>query len=137
MKNDTGIITKAWGHELIHFSIDFYCMKELCFSKAGNKFSMHFHKTKTESWLVTKGSFKLRVIHTKDASVTQKVLQVGETWTNEPLQPHQLIALADESVMLEVSTMDDADDNYRIFAGDSQPASPLIGKKFKKCHFGK
>ena len=48
------------------------------------------------------------------------VLTKGETWRNEPLLPHQLIAMQDNSIIIEVSTPDSVEDNYRIIKGDSQ-----------------
>jgi hypothetical protein len=36
------------------------------------------------------------------------------------MTPHKLIALEDDSEIMEVSTRDSAEDNYRIGDGDSQ-----------------
>jgi mannose-6-phosphate isomerase-like protein (cupin superfamily) len=114
------IIEKGWGRETIFASNELYAGKFLEFYKAGNKFSMHFHMNKDESWVVMQGSFKLTVISTKDAKREEKILAKGDTWRNGPLLPHQLEALEDSSIILEVSTMDDPEDNYRIIPGDSQ-----------------
>jgi hypothetical protein len=40
-------------------------------------------------------------------------------WRNEPLEPHQLICL-EEGTIIEVSTPDSVEDNYRVMPGDSQ-----------------
>jgi quercetin dioxygenase-like cupin family protein len=80
---------------------------------------MHFHDEKDETWLVLEGKFNLTYIDTKDASQHTKVLEEGDTWRNFPLEPHQLTCLA-EGVIVEVSTADSAEDNYRILPGDSQ-----------------
>lgn len=113
-------IIKGWGKEVVFANTDQYCGKFLEFAKAGNKFSMHFHKEKDETWVVLSGSFKLNVIRTHDASVTELILNVGDTWRNMPLVPHQLEALEDNSVIVEVSTRDDIADNYRVLPGNSQ-----------------
>lgn len=113
-------VIKGWGKEVIFASTDTYCGKFLEFSKAGNRFSMHFHRDKDETWVVMNGSFKLTVIKTEDATVLHTVLKAGDTWRNFPLVPHQLEALEDKSVIVEVSTRDDPSDNFRVAPGDSQ-----------------
>ena len=52
-------VAKGWGHELIHESNEQYCLKELHFKKKGYQSSMHFHKNKTETWIITSGSVKV------------------------------------------------------------------------------
>ena len=51
MINKEGKVDKSWGYELIFASNDQYCGKLLVFTKKNAKFSMHFHKTKDESWV--------------------------------------------------------------------------------------
>jgi len=113
-------INKAWGHELVFANTETYCGKFLVFYKAGNKFSMHFHKVKQETWYVQKGSFYLVLIDTQNGSQHVKALYPGDTHTNFTLEPHQLIAKEDDSVIIEVSTADRVEDNYRVVPGDSQ-----------------
>lgn len=119
MRN-TGMVPKGWGHELIFESNDLYCGKLLCFHKAGNRFSMHFHLHKDETWHVIEGCFVVRWIETGTAEECSQVLQKGDTWRNLPGMPHQLEAVEDNSVIVEVSTPDSVADNYRIRPGDSQ-----------------
>ena len=88
-----GIVDKGWGSEFIWATNDKYCGKLLTFEKDA-KFSMHFHSEKNESWLVQSGIFKVIYIDTKNASRHEKIL--------------------------EVSTADSVEDNYRIEPGDSQ-----------------
>jgi uncharacterized RmlC-like cupin family protein len=90
--------------------------------RKGAKFSMHFHAEKDETWLVQSGLFKVIYIDTKDASRHEKVLNVGDTWHNPPFVPHQLICLINGAIM-EVSTADSVEDNYRVEPGDSQCVS--------------
>ncbi len=113
-------INKAWGHELVFADTETYCGKFLVFYKAGNKFSMHFHKDKQETWYVQQGAFDLITINTNDGSQYVRTLRAGDTYTNLPLEPHQLLAKEDDSVIIEVSTRDSAVDNYRVAPGDSQ-----------------
>ena len=113
-----GFVQKGWGYEVIWATNDKYCGKIMVFNKPGAKFSMHFHKEKDETWFVNTGKFMLRWIDTKTAELKEQVLVEGQTWHNPPLQPHQL--MTPEGMILEVSTADSVEDNYRIAAGDSQ-----------------
>lgn len=114
------IVEKGWGREIIFANHPNYCGKIMIFDNKNNRFSMHFHAVKDETWYVQKGSFLVKWIETKGASVHEKVLSTGDTWHNPILVPHQLIALQDDSRILEVSTFDDPNDNYRVLPGDSQ-----------------
>lgn len=116
----TGHVEKGWGSEYIFASNDKYCGKLLNFAKKGSKFSMHFHSEKDETWFVLNGSFKVRWIDTKTSEMHESIIMGGSTWWNEPLVPHQLEALEDNSIIIEVSTPDSVEDNYRVMAGDSQ-----------------
>ena len=113
-----GTVKKGWGSELIWATNDKYCGKLMTF-RGGAKFSMHFHKEKDETWLVQGGLFKVIWIDTKDASRHEKLLNPGDVWHNPPFVPHQLICLIN-GVIVEVSTADSVEDNYRVEPGDSQ-----------------
>lgn len=113
-----GKVEKGWGHEEIWCTNDKYCGKFMHFDK-GAKFSMHFHAIKDETWYVMNGEFEVRWIDTKDASYKTKRLVQGDVWHNPPLMPHQLICY-DTGTIMEVSTPDSVEDNYRVMPGDSQ-----------------
>lgn len=114
------IVQKGWGHEEILVDRPEYCLKKLVFTKKGNHFSMHFHKEKIETWVVESGSFNVTVINTRNAEQETFTILKGDKWHNDPLMPHKLIALEDNSVILEVSTADSVEDNYRVAPGMSQ-----------------
>ena len=113
-----GEVKKGWGSELIWATNDKYCGKFLNFEQGG-KFSMHFHAQKDETWYVLSGMFEVRYIQTQTAEVKSHFLKQGDTWRNEPLEPHQLICL-ERGTIVEVSTPDSVEDNYRVMPGDSQ-----------------
>jgi len=113
-----GFVEKGWGHELIFATNDLYCGKILSFKKDA-KFSMHFHGKKDETWYIMTGEFIVRHIDTKTTEITETKLAIGDTWRNLPLSPHQLICV-EEGVIVEVSTPDSVEDNYRVMPGDSQ-----------------
>jgi mannose-6-phosphate isomerase-like protein (cupin superfamily) len=113
-----GIVEKGWGHENIWVTNEHYCSKFMHFKK-GAKFSMHFHDQKIETWYVMEGQFLVKWINTKDATTDSQLLKPGDVWHNDRLQPHQLIC-EEEGTILEVSTPDSIQDNYRVMPGDSQ-----------------
>jgi quercetin dioxygenase-like cupin family protein len=113
-----GKVPKGWGSEEIWATNDLYCGKLMHFD-TGAKFSMHFHREKDESWYVLSGKFTVRYINTADASVHETELNAGDTWHNAPLLPHQLICV-EAGTVIEVSTADSVEDNYRVAPGDSQ-----------------
>jgi mannose-6-phosphate isomerase-like protein (cupin superfamily) len=122
----TGNVEKGWGHEEIFVTNDLYCGKLLHFVK-GAKFSMHFHAKKDETWYVLSGQFAVKVINTNDAYITTDILTPGDIWRNKPLLPHQLIC-EEAGTIIEVSTPDSVEDNYRVFPGDSQNAKYIHSK---------
>lgn len=113
-----GKVKKGWGHEEIWITNDKYCSKFLHFD-TGSMFSMHFHAQKIESWYVISGKFVVEWIDTTNAKMHQRTLNIGDTWHNEALVPHRLICL-NSGTILEVSTPDSVEDNYRVMPGDSQ-----------------
>jgi quercetin dioxygenase-like cupin family protein len=113
-----GRVDKGWGYENIWVTCKDYCGKFMHF-KAGKRFSMHFHAQKKETWYVLSGQFEVTMIDTTDASRRTHSLQIGDVWTNEPLSPHQLKCIEDGTI-IEVSTADSVEDNYRVEPGDSQ-----------------
>ncbi|CAB4134407.1 Mannose-6-phosphate isomerase, type II, C-terminal [uncultured Caudovirales phage] len=114
----TGIVEKGWGFENIWATNDKYCAKLMNF-KEGARFSMHFHAEKMETWYVLNGIFEVEVLHTNDASISSKMLYPGQVHHNDPLVPHRLICHT-AGTILEVSTPDSVEDNYRVMPGDSQ-----------------
>lgn len=114
----SGVVPKGWGEEVIWVTNDKYCSKFMNF-KEGAKFSMHFHKEKEETWYVLSGRFVVLYIDTKDAKIHEQVLTKGDVWHNAPLSPHQILCEIEGSI-LEVSTPDSVEDNYRVLPGDSQ-----------------
>lgn len=114
----SGIVKKGWGSENIWATNDKYCGKLLNFF-TGSKSSMHFHADKDETWYVLNGKFIVNYINTPDATEYTKILNPGDVWHNPPFFPHQLVCI-EEGVIIEVSSPDSSDDNFRIRPGDNQ-----------------
>lgn len=119
-------IPKGWGYELIwaHFPPHFTA-KILHFDREGARMSLHFHGIKSEFWRVMKGRFRLEIT-TKQAVVWNEELHHGDVRFIPACVPHSLTALEAESEIMEVSTLDDVDDSYRIRPGDSQTAGEKV-----------
>ena len=113
-----GFVEKGWGSEFIWATNDRYCGKFLKFNK-DSRFSMHFHAIKHETWYILKGKFQVNWIDTKTAETHKFILREGNTWVNDPLMPHQLICLK-KGIIIEISSPDSVEDNYRVLPGDSQ-----------------
>ncbi len=113
-----GFVEKGWGHELIFATNEKYCGKLLTFNKDA-RFSMHFHAIKDETWYVLSGKYTVRYIDTKTSEHHEVELTEGMVWRNMPLFPHQVICV-EAGTIIEVSTPDSVEDNYRVGKGDSQ-----------------
>ena len=109
------IVEKQWGHELWIHNDSQYCGKLLVFTNSGNKFSMHYHMLKNETWYVQEGAFQFDWIDTESAERCYTQLQKGDVVYIEKGLPHQLTALSDNSTVFEVSTEHFDEDSYRIY----------------------
>ena len=108
-------VEKKWGYELwIHNNTD-YCGKLLVFTKSGNKFSMHYHMIKDETWYVQKGAFQFDWIDTENGERCYTQIQEGDVIEIKKGLPHQLTALTEEATVFEVSTQHFDEDSYRIY----------------------
>lgn len=108
-------VDKNWGYELWIHNDSQYCGKLLVFTNKGNRFSMHYHMIKNETWYVQKGLFEFHWIDTDEAKLYKEILNVGDCVYIDRGKPHQLIALEPESIVFEVSTQHFDDDSYRIY----------------------
>jgi mannose-6-phosphate isomerase-like protein (cupin superfamily) len=115
-KQNSEIVEKGWGKEIVFANNPEYCGKILCFEK-GKKFSMHYHLRKKETWYVAKGRFILNWIQPDIGKFHSEFLEVGDVITNERGEPHQLVALEDSEVF-EVSTQHYDEDSFRIYKGN-------------------
>ena len=113
-----GFVEKGWGHENIFATNDKYTGKLLVFNE-GSKFSMHFHALKDETFFVLEGVFDLLTIETESADVKKQRLNPGDSVRIKPLTPHHMICVK-KGTIIEVSTPDSVEDNYRVAKGNSQ-----------------
>ena len=113
-------VEKKWGHELWIHNDNQYCGKLLVFTNSGNKFSMHYHMLKNETWYVQEGAFQFDWIDTESAERCYTQLQKGDVVYIQKGLPHQLTSLIDNSIVFEVSTEHFDDDSYRIYRNGPQ-----------------
>ncbi len=108
-------VEKKWGYELwIHNDTD-YCGKLLVFNTSGDKFSMHYHMIKDETWYVQEGAFQFDWIDTENGERCYTQIQKGDVIEIKKGLPHQLTALTDDATIFEVSTQHFDEDSYRIY----------------------
>jgi mannose-6-phosphate isomerase-like protein (cupin superfamily) len=108
-------VEKKWGYELwIHNDTD-YCGKLLVFNNSGDKFSMHYHMIKDETWYVQNGVFQFDWIDTENGERCYTQIQEGDVIEIKKGLPHQLTALSEEAIVFEVSTQHFDEDSYRIY----------------------
>jgi len=112
-------VDKKWGYELWVHNDEEYCGKLLVFNKIGDKFSMHYHLKKKETWYVQKGAFIFNWIDVENGKLNTKVLATGDSVLIERGLPHQLEAMVDESIIFEVSTQHFDEDSYRVYRNNS------------------
>jgi hypothetical protein len=121
MTYEQGKIDKGWGFEIAFANNSDYSGKLLVFERAGAKTSMLFHKKRRKTWFVNAGKFKLRYIDSQTGQMHESILEEGGTATLAELSPHQLEALAPNSIIFEVGTGDEgATDRFRLAPGDTQ-----------------
>lgn len=121
------VVEKSWGREYIidNRKETNYCLKILCYDKAGRYSSCHKHYKKSETFCVLSGKFHLISFNYDIDNIlkdfTSKTLEIGERVFIKVDTYHQLIPLEDESSVVEVSTYHQDDDIYRITESYKSP----------------
>ena len=102
-------VAKLWGTELWHHNDAQYCMKTLLLQH-GAQSSLHYHKVKRETFLVTYGVVEIQ----RDADGVWHRLEPGDSITIHPGVAHRFRAATTVARVVEASTMHDDADVYRI-----------------------
>lgn len=112
-------VEKKWGIERWIENSEKYCMKTLTL-QPGWQSSMHFHKIKTETFLVVAGRVKLEVMRgfrtspDSETAIHTIRLKPYQAYTLEPYTPHRFSAIDGEAVVVEASTKHDDEDVVRL-----------------------
>lgn len=114
-EKDQKFVKKSWGSETWLYNGD-YCAKILTVEK-GKKSSFHYHKLKTETFMISEGKILLRYSFLSDISKAEEViLKKGQVFHIPIGLKHQFEGLKD-SIIIEFSTHHEDSDSYRIFEG--------------------
>ena len=115
MPDDVKKVPKPWGYELwlANNLENNYCGKILHVN-AGNKFSMHFHVKKHETFYILSGTCKLHIVDTQTAVENVKTLYRGDVVEIDRYTPHQIEALTDVEI-IEISTYHYDSDSHRVW----------------------
>ena len=107
------IVVKTWGMETWYVNRD-YCGKSLIFAE-DHRCSMHFHKVKHETFLITEGRILLEMIVKE--GIYWRILSVGDTAEIPIGVPHRMTAWGGNASMTEFSSHHEDSDSYRIESG--------------------
>lgn len=114
---------REWGIEVTWASHENHCGKILVFGPPGSQMPFHFHASTDKSWFVNSGKFMVRWIDTNDGKIYQQELLEGGTFHIERLKPASLIAVDNNSTMLQTSNKDTKDDTYNIIPSSNVEAN--------------
>ena len=112
-------VKKLWGLERWLHNDDKYCMKVLEI-EPGWQSSMHYHRTKEETFLVVQGKIKLEIMpHYRRSpdfgdAVRKIYLQPFQAYTLEPYTPHRFTAIGARAIVVEASMLHDDGDVVRL-----------------------
>jgi quercetin dioxygenase-like cupin family protein len=113
-------VPKGWGYEKWIVNNDKYCGKVLFIAK-DRRFSWHYHKLKTETFLCQSGNvlclWRNFSDYMRDGGQNRTLLSKGDIFQVNPYLLHQLIALQDSEI-IEFSTTHFDEDSYRLEKGD-------------------
>ena len=109
-------VTKSWGYEIwfINDPTHNYCGKMLHINDQ-QKFSMHFHINKAETFYVVSGTPILRTVDYSTGALSETTLSPGDAVEIPQMQAHQLEAANGAAVIVEASTYHEDSDSYRLW----------------------
>lgn len=108
---------RGWGWEVWIENMPEYCGKILHIKK-GKKGSLHFHRDKLETMMLSFGLIELVLIDPETGVEYKEILNVpGDSIKIPRGQVHQICAL-DESEIIEFSTEHKESDSFRVRKGD-------------------
>ena len=108
---------KAWGSEFHLHNDNKYCAKAMVVVPGG-KCSVHFHKKKTETFILAEGKLIVEIVDMHTGEACKYYLKVpGDSITIHPETPHTFYVPEGQltpSWFVESSTQDFDDDSYRL-----------------------
>lgn len=117
-------VNKLWGHEQIIVNNGMYCGKILTVEPNGYSCSIHFHKSKTETFHILEGELYLQIgrydPQTMEYHLTPMKMEAGTHLTVHPFIAHRFWA-KQCTKFIEFSTPDAPEDSYRIIKSGIAP----------------
>ena len=104
--------SKSWGHEIWIHNSDKYCGKILVV-EADKSSSMHFHKSKDETFYIQEGKIEVRIISNDNTEETFE-MNKGDVLDIPKGTKHQFTGIAEKSEIFEVSTQHFDDDSICV-----------------------
>ena len=101
-----------WGYEIWLVNNKRYCGKLLVLENTTPS-SLHYHKKKTETFIVLSGRAKI-VRVSKTGLTTAGMMMPGDSVTIPKRLTHRFQAVEGDAVILEVSTHHEDSDTYRV-----------------------
>ncbi len=115
---DSVFVEKKWGSEFI-ISDQPHAAKIMTL-KPNTQVSMHFHREKSETFILIKGAMVVEVVDLKIGKNTKIILEKPYSSITLPVDtPHTFYCPSgqtEETVFIEASTEDQTHDNYRLYA---------------------
>lgn len=118
-------IPKGWGEEIFLYhlpqeleaqKIKVDTVKILRFEK-GKKCSFHFHNEKSEYFIIISGCLDIKITDKEQNVILKEALFAYDRVFVPAGYIHQMFAVED-TILLEISTLDHPDDSIRIIKGD-------------------
>ncbi len=109
------LVAKSWGMEVWFVNRE-YCGKRLIFAE-DHRCSIHYHKEKHETFLVTHGRILLEYLAPYSSAWEYRILEVGDTAEIEVAAAHRMTAIGGNAAMIEFSTHHEDADSYRLESG--------------------
>ena len=103
---------QEWERQKLHVQT----VKILHIAK-GKRLSRHFHLNKREYFIDAHGSLLVE-LWDRNGVLTEVEMRTDSRLIIEPGQQHRMTGLEDENVLVEVSTLDEENDSYRVEKGD-------------------
>lgn len=107
---------RGWGGELWIENIPEYCGKILEIG-AGKRGSLHFHMNKIETMFILEGWVGLIFVDPDTGKEYEMCMFPGDSVLIPRGQVHQICGIEDSKI-LEVSTIHEESDSYRVQKGD-------------------
>jgi hypothetical protein len=117
------VATKEWGEEHIICRHPHAC--KVMILKPGYQVSLHWHRKKSETFVLIKGQLIIEMITREGKTYTHHLTEAYSSVTLLPNTPHTFYCPDGQlkpTIFMEASTRDSPDDSYRVYPSGPRPA---------------